>query len=49
MVLFGSDGGAEGYGFLDGKYGRVPILAAGPHEFEALGNSLVDLLRELTT
>jgi hypothetical protein len=47
MVLFGSDGGAEGYGFLDGKYGRVPILAAGPHEFEALGNSLVDLLRAL--
>jgi hypothetical protein len=47
LVLFASDGGAEGYGFLDGKYGRVPLLAAGPHEFEPLGNSLVELLRAL--
>jgi SMI1 / KNR4 family (SUKH-1) len=47
LVLFGSDGGSEGYGFFDGKYGRVPILAAGPHEFEPLGNSLAELLRAL--
>jgi hypothetical protein len=47
LVLFGSDGGSEGYGWLDGKYGRAPVLAAGPHEFEALGSSLVDLLRAL--
>jgi len=47
LVLFASDGGAEGYGVLDGKYGRVPLLAAGPHEFEPLGNSLVELLRGL--
>jgi hypothetical protein len=47
LVLFASDGGAEGYGVLDGKYGRVPLLAAGPHEFESLGNSLVELLRAL--
>ena len=47
LVLFASDGGAEGYGVLDGKYGRVPLLAAGPHEFESLGNSLVELLGAL--
>jgi len=45
LVLFGSDGGSEGYGWLDGKYGRVSVLAAGPHEFESLGTSLVELLR----
>src|SRR3954462_2934938 len=32
LVLFGSDGGSEGYGFYSqaagGKYGRVPLLAA---------------------
>src|SRR4051812_41840397 len=47
LVLFGSDGGSEGYGWLGGKYGRGPVLAAGPHEFEALGSSLVDLLQAL--
>ena len=47
LVLFASDGGAEGYGVLDRKYGRVPLLAAGPHEFESLGNSLVELLGAL--
>jgi len=47
LVLFGSDGGSEGYGWLGGKYGRVPVLAAGPHEFEGLGTSLVELLRAL--
>jgi hypothetical protein len=47
LVLFGSDGGSEGYGWLEGSYGRVPILAAGPHEFEPLGDSLADLLAAL--
>jgi SMI1/KNR4 family protein SUKH-1 len=47
LVLFGSDGGSEGYGWLAGKYGRVPVLAAGPHEFEPLGDSLAELLRTL--
>jgi len=47
LVLFASDEGSEGYGWLAGKYGRVPVLAAGPHEFEGLGTSLVDLLRAL--
>lgn len=51
LVLFGSDGGSEGYGFFprlkQGKYGRISLLAAGAHEFEALGDSLEDLLRAL--
>jgi len=47
LVLFASDGGSEGYGWLAGKYGRAPMLAAGPHEFENLGTSLVELLRAL--
>jgi hypothetical protein len=51
LVLFGSDGGSEGYGWLprlkQGKYGRISLLAAGAHEFEALGDSLEDLLRAL--
>src|SRR5947209_20385474 len=36
LVIFGSDGGAEGYGYLPrlrrGKYGRISLLAAGAHE-----------------
>ena len=52
LVLFASDGGSEGYGFFPrlkkGKYGRISLLAAGAHEFEALGDSLEDLLRALT-
>ena len=51
LVLFGSDGGSEGYGWLPrlkkGKYGRISLLAAGPHEFEPLGDSLEELLRAL--
>jgi hypothetical protein len=51
LVLFGSDGGSEGYGWFPQapgkKYGRVPILAAGPHEFEGLGDSFADLVRAL--
>ena len=35
LILFGTDGGAEGYGYLPrlqrGKYGRISLLAAGPH------------------
>jgi hypothetical protein len=51
LLLFGTDGGAEGYGFLprlrQGRYGRISLLAAGPHEFESLGDSLQDLLEAL--
>jgi hypothetical protein len=51
LLLFGSDGGAEGYGYLprarQGRYGRIPLLAAGVHEFEGLGESLDDLLAAL--
>jgi SMI1/KNR4 family protein SUKH-1 len=52
LLLFGTDGGAEGYGYLprakQGRYGRIPLLAAGVHEFESLGDSLEDLLAVLT-
>jgi len=51
LVLFASDGGSEGYGWLPrlkkGRYGRIPLLAAGAHEFEPLGDSLEQLLRAL--
>lgn len=51
LVLFGSDGGSEGYGWLPrlkkGRYGRISLLAAGAHEFEPLGDSLEQLLRAL--
>ena len=51
LVLFGSDGGSEGYGWLPrlqkGKYGRISLLAAGAHEFEPLGDSLEELLEAL--
>jgi hypothetical protein len=51
LVLFGSDGGSEGYGWLPrlerGRYGRISLLAAGAHEFESLGESFEDLLRAL--
>src|SRR5471032_3326670 len=40
LLLFGSDGGAEGYGHLQrlqkNNYGRISLLAAGVHEFEGL-------------
>lgn len=49
LLLFGSDGGAEGYGYLPrlqrGRYGRISLMAAGAHEFESLGDSLEDLVR----
>ncbi len=51
LLLFGTDGGAEGYGWLArlqrGRYGRISLLAAGPFEFESLGDSLEDLLKAL--
>ena len=51
LVLFASDGGSEGYGWLPrlkkGRYGRISLLAAGAHEFEPLGDSLEQLLRAL--
>jgi SMI1 / KNR4 family (SUKH-1) len=51
LVLFASDGGSEGYGWLPrlkkGRYGRISLLAAGAHEFEPLGDSLEELLRAL--
>ena len=51
LVLFGTDGGAEGYGYLarlrQGRYGRISLLAAGAHEFESLADSFADLLAAL--
>jgi len=51
LLLFGTDGGAEGYGYLarlrQGRYGRISLLAAGPHEFESLGDTVADLLGAL--
>jgi hypothetical protein len=51
LILFGTDGGAEGYGYLSrlqrGRYGRISLLAAGAHEFESLGDSLEELLRAI--
>jgi|SRR6266849_10108617 len=52
LILFGTDGGAEGYGYLPrlkrGRYGRISLLAAGPHEFESLGDSLEELITALS-
>ena len=49
LLLFGTDGGALGYGYLARlrahRYGRIPLIAAGVHEFEALANSLEELLQ----
>jgi hypothetical protein len=51
LLLFGTDGGAEGYGYLSrlrqSRYGRIPLIAAGAHEFEGLADSLDDLLQAL--
>jgi hypothetical protein len=51
LLLFGTDGGAEAYGYLArlrrNRYGRIPLIAAGVHEFESLADSLEGLLREL--
>ena len=52
LLLFGSDGGAEGYGFLarlaKNNYGRISLLAAGVHEFEGLANTFDDFLKALS-
>ena len=52
LVLFGTDGGAEGYGYLPrmqrGRYGRISLMAAGAHEFEGLGDSLEELVTALS-
>ena len=51
LLLFGTDGGAEAYGYLarlrERRYGRIPLIAAGVHEFEALADSLDGLLQAL--
>jgi hypothetical protein len=51
LLLFGTDGGAEGYGHLsrlrERRYGRIPLIAAGAHEFESLGASLSELLQAI--
>jgi hypothetical protein len=51
LVLFGSDGGAEGYGWLprlrQRRYGRISLIAAGAHEFEGLADSFEALLESL--
>jgi len=52
LLLFGTDGGAEAYGYLSRlrqrRYGRIPLIAAGAHEFEALADSLEALLQALS-
>jgi hypothetical protein len=49
LLLFGTDGGGIGYGYLGRlrarRYGRIPLIAAGVHEFEALADSLDELLQ----
>jgi hypothetical protein len=51
LLLFGTDGGAEGYGYLsrlrERRYGRIPLIAAGVHEFEGIADSLQGLLQAL--
>lgn len=51
LLLFATDGGAEGYGHLPrmqrGRYGRISLMAAGAHEFESLGDSLEELVAAL--
>jgi SMI1 / KNR4 family (SUKH-1) len=51
LLLFGTDGGAEAYGYLsrlrEHRYGRIPLIAAGMHEFEAVADSLEELIDSL--
>jgi hypothetical protein len=54
LLLFGTDEGAEGYGYLDrsqrgGRYGRISLMAAGAHEFEPLADSFESLLAALSS
>lgn len=52
LLLFGTDGGAEGYGHLarlsKNNYGRISLLAAGVHEFEGIANTFDDFLKALS-
>jgi len=51
LLLFGTDGGAMGYGYLRRlrarRYGRIPLIAAGAHEFEGLADSFEELLQAI--
>ena len=51
LLLFGTDGGAEGYGYLarlrQRRYGRIPLIAAGAHEFESMADTLDELFAAL--
>jgi SMI1/KNR4 family protein SUKH-1 len=51
LLLFGTDGGAEGYGYLarlrQRRYGRIPLIAAGAHEFESMADTLEELFAAL--
>jgi hypothetical protein len=51
LLLFGTDAGAMGYGHLGRlrarRYGRIPLIAAGAHEFEGLADTFEDLLQAI--
>src|SRR3954470_16657954 len=51
LLLFGTDGGAEGYGYLarlrERRYGRIPLIAAGAHECESMGSTRSEWLQAL--
>jgi hypothetical protein len=51
LLLFGTDGGAMGYGHLARlrarRYGRIPLIAAGPFEFEGLADSFEGLIEAI--
>jgi hypothetical protein len=51
LLLFGSDGGAEGYGYLrtlpNNRYGRISLIAAGVHEFEGLADTFEGFVKAL--
>jgi hypothetical protein len=51
LLLFGTDGGAEGYGHLarlrQRRYGRIPLIAAGAHEFESMADTMDEFFAAL--
>ena len=53
LLLFGTDGdgGAMGYGYLGRlrarRYGRIPLIAAGVHEFEGLADTFEGLIEAI--
>lgn len=51
LLLFGTDGGAMGYGHLGRlrarRYGRIPLIAAGVHEFEGLADTFEGLIQAI--